>query len=61
LFLVFISSQGIQVLLVSHLLFFLADFKSSEVLLEFSFVDSIFIFDVLECDLSLFFQLCELI
>jgi hypothetical protein len=61
LFLVLISSQSIQVLLVSNFLFFLANLKSSEILLEFSLVDSIFIFNVLEGNLCLFLQLGELI
>ena len=43
------------------LLLFLRDLERTQVLLDFSFVDSVFIFEVLQCHLPGFLQLCLLI
>jgi len=47
LLLVLFLGEGIKVLLMPHFLLFLGNLQRSKVLLEFSLVNSIFIFDVL--------------
>lgn len=59
--LVFLFSQGVEILFMSLLLFFLTDSDRSQILFQLSLVDSIFIFNVLKSHLSFFLQLSQLI
>ena len=59
--LVILLPQSIQVLLVSHFLFFLRYFESSIVLLQLPLFNSVIVFYVLESDLGFLFEFCELI
>lgn len=59
--LVEIFCQSVQILHVSNLLFLLLDFECADVLLEFSLNDAVVVLSVLESDLSLFFELSELV
>jgi len=61
LLLVLLFGESVQVLLMPLLLLLVADPDRSQILLEFSLVDSIFVLNVLKGDLSLFLQLSELI
>jgi len=61
LLLVLLLSKSIEILFVAYLLLFLGDLDGSQVLFELSFIDPVFILDVLQGDLSLFLELGQLI
>lgn len=61
LLLVLLFGEGVDVLVLAHLLLLLADLEESQVLLELSLVEAVLIFDVLQVDLRLFLQLGELV
>ena len=58
---VLLLSESIEVLLMSDLLLFLGNLDGSQVLLELSFIDSVFIFDILQSYLGLLLELGQLI
>lgn len=61
LLLVLLLCKSVKILLVAYLLLFLGDLDGSQVLFELSFIDPVFILDVLQGDLSLFLELGQLI
>lgn len=61
LLLVLLLCKSVEILLVAYLLLFLGDLDGSQVLFELSFIDPVFILDVLQGDLSLFLELGQLI
>ena len=53
--------KSIQVLLVSDFLLFLRNLNRSNILLEFTLLNTVLVFNVLQGDLSFFLQVCQLI
>mmetsp|Transcript_30056 Transcript_30056/g.40705 ORF Transcript_30056/g.40705 Transcript_30056/m.40705 type:complete len:246 (-) Transcript_30056:22-759(-) len=60
-FLVLIFSQGVQVLLLSHFLLLLLDFKRSQILLKFTLIDTMLVFSIFQSNLSILLELSQLI
>lgn len=60
LFVEFLGKSN-QVFSVSNFLFLSANFDGSEILLKFTLINSVFVFNILEGDLSLLFQIGKLI
>ena len=61
LLLILLLGKSIEILLVSYLLLFLGDLNGSQVLFELSFIDPVFILNILQGNLSLFLELGQLI
>ena len=59
--LVLFLGESIEILLVPLLLLLDADLDRSQVLLQLSLIDPVFILHVLKSDLSLLLELCELV
>jgi hypothetical protein len=57
----FISIESIWILFLSDFLLFISNFERSQVLFELSLVDPVLVFNILDSDLRLLFQLCQLI
>lgn len=58
---IFVASQGVEVLLVTDFLFLLLDADSSQILLELALIHSVIILNILQRDLSFFFELRQLV
>lgn len=61
LLLVVYFSERVEVLLVTHLLFFLGNLQASDVLLQLALGDAMIVLRVLQGDLGFFFQLSPLV
>ena len=59
--LILLLGKSIEILLVPLLLLLDADLDRSQVLLQLSLIDPVFILDVFKGDLSLLLELCELV
>jgi hypothetical protein len=55
--LVFLLGESVKILLMSLLLLLDTDLDRSKILLEFSLVDTVLVFNILESDLGLFLKI----
>ena len=60
-FLVVVAREGVQVLVVAHVLLLFGDVQTAEILLQLALGDAVLIFSVLKSDLGLFLQLGQLV
>jgi len=54
-----VSIESIGIFLLPDFLFFITNFQNSQVLFQFTLIDSIFIFNILDGDLRLLLKLCK--
>ena len=60
-FLVVVAREGVQVLVVAHVLLLFGHVQPAEILLQLALGDAVLIFSVLKSDLGLFLQLGQLV